>query len=467
METLDDANDAIRPLKDTPRHQLTRGLLRTLNVINMNYYQKNNKPKPKSTVTTKKKKKSIPANYVLSETGEETFHNGRYLVRGEKLGAGSFGQVVEAQDLTTGKTVAIKIVQKKQQYTEQAQMEINILQQLHLPQHYDATNYIVKLEDSFMHEGHQCLVFERLGPNLFDVLRRTSFSGISLKLLRKFTRQILKALEYIRHPNVNVIHCDLKPENILLVSEAHSSIKLIDFGSSCLSQNQIHSYTQSRFYRAPEVLLGMRYTAAIDMWSLGCILVEMHTGKPLFCGYDSVDQLHRIINVLGMPSRELIARANPKYRRCFFDEVVVTEGGEKRTDYRLKAHKIAPPKRANVIPESSKTLPEILASADKCGTLNNSPEQYLTLHDFIMRMLDFNPDTRITPTEAMQHPFLMGTMRQMQRDEKVEVPEAQGKSKFMRASTMHDVHSRNTESKMPPLNRAKQRRLGDKLPDER
>lgn len=92
-----------------------------------------------------------------------------------------------------------------------------------------------------MHQGHQCLVFERLGPNLFDVLRGTNFNGISLKLLRKFTRQILKALEYMRHPNVNVIHCDLKPENILLVSHGHSSLKLIDFGSSCLSRNQVRA----------------------------------------------------------------------------------------------------------------------------------------------------------------------------------------------------------------------------------
>lgn len=99
----------------------------------------------------------------------------------------------------------------------------------------------VRLTDAFMHQGHQCLVFERLGPNLFDVLRGTNFNGISLKLLRKFTRQILKALEYMRHPNVNVIHCDLKPENILLVSHGHSSLKLIDFGSSCLSRNQVRA----------------------------------------------------------------------------------------------------------------------------------------------------------------------------------------------------------------------------------
>ncbi|KAG1699578.1 hypothetical protein DVH05_012988 [Phytophthora capsici] len=463
MEITDGAVAPRRPLKDTPRHQLTRGLLRTLNVINVNYYRKHN---PKHTgVLTKKKKKKVPANYVFSD-GEETFNNGRYVVRGKKLGAGSFGQVVEAEDRMTKRLVAIKIVQKKQQYTEQAQTEINILQQLHVPQHHDATNHIVRLTDSFMHEGHQCMVFERLGPNLFDVLRGTSFRGISLKLLKKFTRQILKALEYMRHPNVNVIHCDLKPENILLVSHGHSSLKLIDFGSSCLSRNQIHRYTQSRFYRAPEVLLGMRYTAAIDMWSLGCILVEMHTGKPLFCGYDSTDQLHRIINILGMPPLELIARANPSYRREYFDEIVMTEGNNKWIEYRLKVHKVVLPKGVDAVHENTCAVAEILAGASKYGTLNHDPKQYDPFLDLVMRMLDFNPDTRITPTEAMQHPFLTG-MRQMMPDETMEEPVAQGKFKFMRASTMHDVHGRNADTQMPPLNRAKQRRFLDKSPHER
>lgn len=84
----------------------------------------------------------------------------------------------------------------------------------------------------------------------------------------------IQALDYLAHPSVNVIHCDLKPENILLVHSARSQLKLIDFGSSCLSQSQLYQYIQSRFYRSPEVLLGMPYTTAIDMWSLACIMVR-------------------------------------------------------------------------------------------------------------------------------------------------------------------------------------------------
>ncbi|RLN47607.1 hypothetical protein BBJ28_00005595 [Nothophytophthora sp. Chile5] len=425
---------------------------------------------------------------------------------------GSFGQVVEALDLVTGQQVAIKIVQKKQQYTDQAQTEINILQHLHRPQH-EATNYIVRLTDAFMHKGHQCLVFERLGSNLFDVLRGTNFRGISFKLLRKFTRQILTALDYMGHPNVNVIHCDLKPENILLVSHGHSSLKLIDFGSSCLSRSQIHRYTQSRFYRAPEVLLGVRYSAAIDMWSLGCILVEMHTGKPLFCGYDAVDQLHRIINVLGMPPRELIARANRVHRRLYFDEIVMGEGNNQWVDYRLKVHKTVPPKGVEAIPENSQTLAEILASADKYNSVNHTQEHYEALHDLVLRMLDYkyvlalsalcsselwnltsrcvvhSPETRISPSEALQHPFLTG-LQQLQPDATVSAllpvamgvgknprnsrsrlqmddATAQGKFKYMRSSAMYDVHGRNSDTQMPPLNRAKQRRFLDKSPNER
>jgi len=132
-----------------------------------------------------------------------------------------------------------------------------------------------------------------------------------LSLIRKFSRHLLKSLEFLSRSDVDIIHCDLKPENILLKNPRRSAIKLIDFGSSCYLNKRAYSYIQSRFYRSPEVLLGLPYTQKIDMWSLGCVCVEMHTGEPLFGGANQADQICRIVDILGMPPASMI-RASPE-----------------------------------------------------------------------------------------------------------------------------------------------------------
>lgn len=76
-------------------------------------------------------------------------------------------------------------------------------------------------------------------------------------------------------------------------------IKVIDFGSACHERQTVYTYIQSRFYRSPEVLLGIPYTAAIDMWSLGCIAVELFLGLPLFPGTSEYNQITRIVEMLG------------------------------------------------------------------------------------------------------------------------------------------------------------------------
>lgn len=178
----------------------------------------------------------------------------------------------------------------------QAKTEISLLKHLNDNDPDDDHN-IVRLIDIFMYRNHQCIVFEMLSMNLYELLKNTHFLGVSLNLIRKFAKQILKGLAYLARPDIDIIHCDLKPENILLRHPKRSGIKVIDFGSSCKSSKRMYSYIQSRFYRSPEVMLGLAYSVAIDMWSLGCILVEMHTGEPLFSGTDQFDQMQKIVQV--------------------------------------------------------------------------------------------------------------------------------------------------------------------------
>jgi dual specificity tyrosine-phosphorylation-regulated kinase 2/3/4 len=105
----------------------------------------------------------------------------------------------------------------------------------------------------------------------------------------------------------SIIHCDLKPENILLKQPNKSGIKLIDFGSSCFTDEKIYTYIQSRFYRAPEIMLAIPYTTAIDIWSLGCILAELYTGFPIFPGESEPEQMCLIMEINGLPPKEMLA----------------------------------------------------------------------------------------------------------------------------------------------------------------
>jgi len=108
----------------------------------------------------------------------------------------------------------------------------------------------------------------------------------------------------------------LLQENVLLKQRGSSLIKVIDFGSSCYSHQRVYTYIQSRFYRSPEVILGLPYGTPIDMWSLGCILAELYTGYPLFPGEDEIEQLACIMEVLGLPPEHIISHASR--RRLFF-----------------------------------------------------------------------------------------------------------------------------------------------------
>ena len=143
-------------------------------------------------------------------------------------------------------------------------------------------SHIVRLIENLMFRNHACFVFELLNADLYIHLKENDFQGIDEDKIRIFAKQLVKALVFLEERDV--IHCDLKPENILCADSDRSVLKVVDFGSGCFTKDQIYTYVQSRYYRAPEVILRIPYTPKVDIWSVGCILAELFTGNPLFPG---------------------------------------------------------------------------------------------------------------------------------------------------------------------------------------
>lgn len=210
------------------------------------------------------------------------------------VGEGSFGIVVSCFDHKMHSPVAIKILRNGQQFKENGELEVRNLNIISDGGHNDV---IIEKLSEFMFRNHFCIVFELLSSDLYQFLKQSQFRGLPIGVLRRITIQLLMGLKHIHHKGL--IHCDLKPENILFKVSQKSGVKIIDFGSACPINEKQFTYIQSRFYRAPEVILELEYDEKIDIWSLGCILFELYTGTPLFMGNDEVEQLCRIIETLG------------------------------------------------------------------------------------------------------------------------------------------------------------------------
>ncbi|XP_038842281.1 dual specificity tyrosine-phosphorylation-regulated kinase 2 [Salvelinus namaycush] len=308
------------------------------------------------------------------------------------IGKGSFGQVVKAYDHKAHCHVALKMVRNEKRFHRQAAEEIRILEHLR-KQDKDSTMNVIHMLENFTFRNHICMTFELLSMNLYELIKKNKFQGFSLPLVRKFAHSILQCLDSL-HKN-RIIHCDLKPENILLKQQGRSGIKVIDFGSSCYEHQRVYTYIQSRFYRAPEVILGSRYGMPIDMWSLGCILAELLTGYPLVPGEDEGDQLACVIELLGMPSQKLLdsskraknfvsSKGYPRYCAVTTlpDGSVVLNGGRSRRG-KLRG------------PPGSKEWVTALKGCDDPLFL-----------DFIKQCLEWDPAVRMTPSQALRHPWL-------------------------------------------------------------
>ena len=278
-----------------------------------------------------------------------------------KIGEGTYGEVYEAIDTTNNRRVAMK---KMRIENKDEGIPITALREMCILKHLRHEN-VVQLYEIIQDVDKIVLIFEYADMDLKMYVDKEK--GIKdLKLIQQFTLQILNGLYYC---NINrIIHRDLKPQNLLLKT-SEMKLKLCDFGLSRMFSLPMGKMTHeiiTLWYRPPEVLLGIEnYTTKVDSWSIGCIMAEMITGKPLFPGDCEIGQLFKIFQIMGTPNEE------------------TWPGITKLKDYSLLFPQWKP-----------KKLKDLFPNFDKDGL------------DLMEKFLQMDPDTRITIKDALNHPFL-------------------------------------------------------------
>ncbi|KAK9758717.1 Protein kinase domain [Popillia japonica] len=239
----------------------------------------------------------------------------RYLVYGY-TGQGVFSNVVRARDQARGnQDVAVKIIRNNEIMHKTGLKELEILKKLNDADPEDRM-HCLRLIRHFFHKQHLCMVFEPLAMNLREVLKKYGKDvGLHVKAVRSYTQQLLLALKLLK--KTGILHADIKPDNIL-VNESKLVLKLCDFGSaSYISDNEITPYLVSRFYRAPEIILGITYDYGIDMWSAACTIYELYTGRILFSGKSNNQMLKFFMDMKGKIPNKVIRKG--AFREKHFD----------------------------------------------------------------------------------------------------------------------------------------------------
>ncbi|CAN1291338.1 Serine/threonine-protein kinase AFC2 [Linum perenne] len=312
----------------------------------------------------------------------------RYKIH-SKMGEGTFGQVLECWDREKKEMVAIKIVRGIKKYREAAMIEIDMLQQL----------------GKHDRGGHRCL---------FLAVVCNYGTGLTIVIISVFLKFLLTDVLYfcptiaVMH-DLQLIHTDLKPENILLVSSDYvkvpdyrgssrsprdssyfkrvpksSAIKVIDFGSTTYDRQDQSYIVSTRHYRAPEVILGMGWSYPCDVWSIGCILVELCTGEALFQTHENLEHLAMMERVLGPLPQHMLKRA------------------DRHADKYIRRGKLDWPDGA--------TNRESIRAVLKLPRLQNLIMQHVDhsagdLIHLLQGLLRYDPLERLTAREALRHSF--------------------------------------------------------------
>jgi len=317
----------------------------------------------------------MPTNqqFYAVDVGDCTFNVITRYKNLRQVGTGAQGVVAAAYDEATGENVAIKKLSRPFQNVTHAKRAYRELRLMSLVNHKN----IIKLINVFSPQNSLddfqdvYMVMELMEANLCQV--------VNLELDHERLSYLLyQLLCGVRHLHAaGIIHRDLKPSNIAVKSDC--SLKILDFGlaRTATQSFSMTPYVVTRYYRAPEVILGMTYSGTVDIWSVGCIFGEMVRGQVLFPGSDHIDQWNKIIETLGSPSNDFIARLQP----------AVSNYVKTRPFYRgINFNRLFP---------------------DGCFPLesNGSRNRAAQARDLLQKMLELDPDKRITIDDALRHTY--------------------------------------------------------------
>lgn len=275
----------------------------------------------------------------------------RYVIQ-KILGQGTFGKVVACYDKINRETVAIKIIRNIPKYRDAAKIELRVLTTLKKFDN-DNRNHCIHLRECFDYRGHICIVTDLLRISLYDFMENNKFIPYPGLHIQAISKQLIRSVTYFH--DLNLIHTDLKPENILLHEDSYQRkqlrsntiissymnlnvsnekrrtekppkfsrvlnnplIQIIDFGSAIFDDEYHSSIVSTRHYRAPEIVLGVGWSFPCDMWSVGCILVELVIGEPVFRTHDNLEHLAMIERVVGTKiDKELVRRSKEIENEC-------------------------------------------------------------------------------------------------------------------------------------------------------
>ncbi|XP_013991178.1 mitogen-activated protein kinase 14A isoform X1 [Salmo salar] len=278
------------------------------------------------------------------------------------VGSGAYGSVCSSYDEKTGLKIAVKKLSRPFQSIIHAK---RTYRELRLLKHMKHENVIGLLDvftpaTSLEEFNDVYLVTHLMGADLNNIVKCQKLTDDHVQFL---IYQILRGLKYIH--SADIIHRDLKPSNLAVNEDCE--LKILDFGLARHTDDEMTGYVATRWYRAPEIMLNwMHYNMTVDIWSVGCIMAELLTGRTLFPGTDHIDQLKLIMLLVGMPGPELLMKISSESARNYI----------------------------NSLPQMPKrNFSDVFIGANPQAV------------DLLEKMLVLDTDERITAAEALAHPY--------------------------------------------------------------